>query len=378
MKKFFFFLIALFFILPFTAYAYQDDALKEISSSMKSDIANLENALPDNIKEYLPDDFFESENTVLNPKGLDQSNFLDTVLDILLAGLPTILKYFASTLSVVLIASILNLMKKSFDQEAMQNAFTLCSSVCVSFSVFTGLSKILNSCTNYIQSICNAMTAFAPIMSSMYIMSGNISSAAVSNTGMMLFITILENFIVIAIVPIIKICACFSIIRSTNSDIDISGFSKILKNTFTGITVFTMSIFSFVMSYQSVLAQSNDSLSLRTARFAAGSFIPVIGGAVSDALKTVSSSLSLVKSSCGVIGIIIIAFITLPIIISLFLNKLCFDICAGVSKTLNCTSEATVIEEASSSCSFLLAIVSITCILFIFAITIFIKSDTGI
>lgn len=375
-KKIFVFITVFFIIFAIPANA--KDVTDEISSSIGNELKTFESSLPDNIKEMLPNDFFEGDISSFNYQNFNQQTFMDMVIDLLFANLPDILSSFASMLSVILVASILNIMKKSFDQESMQNAFTICSSVCVSLTVFTKLSNILDDCVDYITTICNSMTAFAPIMSSMYIMSGNISSAAVSNTGIMLFITVLENFIVRSIVPIIKISTCFAIIRSTNPNIDIGGFSKILKNTFTSVTVFTMSIFSFVMSYQNVLAQGNDSLSLRTARFAAGSFIPIVGGAVSDALKTVSSSLSIVKNSCGIIGIIIIACLTLPILISLFLNKLSFDICAGISKTLSCSDEATVIEEASSCCSFLLAIVSITCILFIFSITIFIKSGAGI
>ena len=369
MKKVFIF-ISVFIFLSFTCYA--DDATDKIISSLDGELSNFEASIPNEIKELLPKDFFNGSYD--SASSLNQQDFLEIIGNVLLANLPSILKSFSLILVLIIISSVLNLMKQGFQNDSLGKSFNLCSSLCISAFVFTAVSSILTSTVSYINTLCSVMNAITPVISGIYIMTGNISSAAVSSSGIMLFITLLQNFVVIAIIPIIKICMCFSIIKSISTEIDVSGFSKIIKNTFTTILIFTMTVFSFVMSCQSVLAQGNDSLSLRTAKFAVGSFIPIVGASVSEALKTVSSSLSVVKGSVGVIGIIIIAIITLPALISLYLNKLSFDICTGISKSLSCSNEASVTEEASSICSFLLSIVAITCVLFIFSITIFLKS----
>jgi len=67
----------------------------------------------------------------------------------------------------------------------------------------------------------------------------------------------------------------------------------------------------------------------------------------------------------------------LPIIINLFLNKVSFSILATMSKAIGGQREAAILEEADSVCGFVLTLVCCSCVLFIFALTIFIKTDIG-
>ena len=65
----------------------------------------------------------------------------------------------------------------------------------------------------------------------------------------------------------------------------------------------------FVFSYKSILAQGQDSLSLKTARFAISSFVPIVGSSINEALRAVTSSISILKSSSGIAAIIVIALL---------------------------------------------------------------------
>lgn len=60
------------------------------------------------------------------------------------------------------------------------------------------------------------------------------------------------------------------------------------------------------------LAGAADSVTLRTAKFAAGAVFPVVGGAVSDALSSVQGSMSLLRSSVGGFASIAIMAMLLP------------------------------------------------------------------
>ena len=372
MRKFIF-VIILAFIFAVSANA-TENIQNDILSSIEPDLDKFEQTLPDYVRDVLPDSIFEGDLPSISTD-FNQSTLLDYILNYLLSALPSVLKTFSSLLIIVLVISIFNLFKSSLGSEGIKTAFSLCGSVCMSIAVYQTVESVSDMCIEYMSALCITLTSFAPIMSVMHIMSGAIASAASSYTAMLLFLSIVENFIVIALSPIVKICICFAIVSSIGGGCDLSGISKTIKNTFTGICAFLLSVFSFVMSYQSVLTQGADSLSMRTARFAIGSFIPIVGGFVSESLKTITSSLSFIKSSCGVIAIIVILLMTLPVIISLLLSKLSFEIISGISRALGCEQECKITDEASTLCGFILSIVSITCVVFIFALTIFIKSS---
>ena len=349
----------------------------EIISSIENDLDAFESSLPEYVKEFLPKKIFSGDFSSLINGDINQMSFLDYIVNYLFSCLPIILKSFAGLLALMLVVSIFNTMKASFVSEGLKNAFSMCSTLCVSISVFSSVNLVIDLCVDYIGALCGAMNTFAPIMSALYIMMGAISSASVSNASMMLFLSIVQNFIAISLVPIIKICLCFSIVSSISCGVDLSGISRLIKNTFTWVCAFLISIFSFVMSFQSVLSQGVDTLSLRTARFAIGNFIPIVGGFLGDSLKTISSSISFIKSSCGVVAIIVIVIITLPVIISLLLYRLSFSLLSGVSRALGNNSECSVLDEAYTLCSFILSIVVLMALIFVFALTIFIKSSVG-
>ena len=82
-----------------------------------------------------------------------------------------------------------------------------------------------------------------------------------------------------------------------------------------------MTIFTGLLTIQSITGAATDSLASRTAKFAASSFIPIVGGAVSEAYSTVYGSLGVIRSGAGTIGIIIICIIVLRPIVTILAVK---------------------------------------------------------
>ncbi|MGM9664989.1 MAG: hypothetical protein ACI3XX_00425 [Eubacteriales bacterium] len=350
----------------------------EITSSVQNELNDFKNSLPNEILEYLPSELFEGDFSSLSSGNTVEKTFVNVILNYLFAGIDDVIKSFVAILCVIIIASLFNILQKSFSSDAIKNTFSMFSSLCVSLTVFNICLTLCRGAVYYMQLLCKVMNAFLPVMTTMYIFNGSISTAAASNVSMLLLISVTEGILLVALLPLVKVCMCFSLVGSVNESFNLSGISKVIKNTFTSVIVFVMSVFSFIFSYKNIISQSSDSLSLRTAKFAVSSFIPIVGSSVSDALKTVSSSLALVKSSCGVIAIIVIALIVLPVIISLILNRLSFGICSGIASVIGCEKESKMLDEASSVCGFILALTVCTALLFIFAITVFIKSSAEV
>lgn len=366
-------IFVLFLLFPFAIHA--DEIEKDITSSIENELEEFKDSLPKEIIDFLPDGIFDGNYSLLLEE-IDEKSIWNYIIDYLFLGIGTALKSFSGLFVLILISSIFEMLSSSFSSVALNNTFSICSVLCVALSVFTLCHSLATNVSNYLCIICNVMSAFAPIMVGLQILSGNITSATISNASMVLFISLVENFLVAFMLPLVNLCLMFGCVKAIGG-IEFGGISKLVKTTFTSVTVFTMSIFMFIFSFKNVLSQGADTLTLKTARFAISSFVPLVGASVNDALRTVSSSLSLIKNSCGVIAIIAIALIMLPIIIYLFLNKLSFGLLATIGKMLHCDKQAVILEEASSICVYMLTLVCTSCALFIFTITIFIKTSLG-
>ena len=375
MKKICLFLIffSIFFLFPITSYA--DEISDEITSAIENELENFKNSLPQEVIDFFPENTFDGEFSSLI-EGINEKSIWNYILDYFFLGIGTVVKTFSLILVLILISSIFAMLGSSFSSESLNNTFSICSVLTVALSVFSLCHSLALNVGNYLKIICNVMSSFAPIMAGLQIISGNISSATVTNASMVLFISLIDGFLIAFMLPLVNLCLMFSCVKALGG-IEFSGISKLVKTTFTSVTVFAMSIFMFIFSFKNILSQGADTLTLKTARFAISSFVPLVGASINDALRTVSSSLSLIKNSCGVIAIIAIALIMLPIIIYLFLNKISFGLLATISKMLHCEKQAVILEEADSICLYMLTLVSSSCALFIFAITIFIKTSLG-
>ncbi len=376
MKKFSFFIVIIILFFAFASISYADDVKNEITSNISEELNEFKDSLPEEIIDFLPEGIFNGDFTDLMNEGLDEKSIWNYIIEYFFAGIGAVIKSFSGILVLILISSIFEMLGNSFSNTALCTAFTMCSGLCVALTVFNICNSIAAYVSTYIEILCNVMTSFAPIMAAMQIMSGNISSAAVTNASMVLFISIIDRFLLIFMLPLVNICLMFSCIKALGG-IEFGGISKIVRTTFTSVTVFVMSIFMFIFSFKNILTQGADSLSIKTARFAISAFVPLVGASINDALRTVSSSLSFIKNSCGVLAIICIALIMLPIIIYIFLNKISFGLLSSISKMLHCERQGAILEEADSLCTYMLTLVCCSCALFIFAITIFINTSLG-
>ena len=376
MKRIFiciFMVMSLFF---FSISIFGENITHDIASSISGELSGFKDALPNHVLEYLPKDIFEGNYDSLINGDIDESSLLELSVSYLLAGIDKVLKSFGAILSLIIIISIFNSLSSC--TAGVNNILSLCSTLCISVAVFTVCQQITVMTCEYLNILCGVMKSFIPIIIALLTMSGNISSAAIINGSILLIINLVEGFLIVFMLPLIKMCLSFACIKGAGQGLDFSGISKTVKNTFSSVTVFVMSILMFVLSFRSTLSQSADSLSIKTARFAISSFVPLVGSSVNETLRTVNSSLDLIKKSSGIIGIISLAVLMLPIIINLFLNKLSFSILSSLAKLINVNNESSILDEADSVCGFLLTIVSCTCVLFIFALTIFIKTGVNI
>ena len=119
-----------------------------------------------------------------------------------------------------------------------------------------------------------------------------------------------------------------------------------------------MTIFIGVLSLQRSISVSTDSIALKAVRFAVSSSVPFVGGAVSDALATVKTSVQLIKSGIGSFGIIAGASILLPVLINTLIYKLFLFIGKTIGDIFGNESVTNMIKSGENVMSIILAIIS--------------------
>ena len=97
-----------------------------------------------------------------------------------------------------------------------------------------------------------------------------------------------------------------------------------------------------------------------------------------DTLRVVAGSVEYVKSIVGVGGIMLLAYITLPTLISLLLSRLALLVSATAAQMLGCSRECKLLSELGSVYGFLTGTVAVCASAFAIALGIFVRCTAAV
>lgn len=117
--------------------------------------------------------------------------------------------------------------------------------------------------------------------------------------------------------PAINAMCCMSFL----SCFDVYDFSiklsKTVKTIYISFLGFVATFFSGIVTLKGVLGAGADSLTARGVKFVVGKTLPVVGGAVSESYYALVSSLSLIRNTVGVFGIVTVLVTVLPTLLQI-------------------------------------------------------------
>lgn len=337
-------------------------------------------AIPEDIASVLPEGVFsgsedarlKASETVIAP-----AYFFEVILDMLGFHIKDALHMLARLIGIIILSALANAALKNFSGERIREAFSFCSLSAVLIIVMGEQFGLIRAVDNFLSRLVGLVNAMIPLMGVLYAFAGNVTTAAVSGSSLAFFIAICQNLFSATLMPAVGISLSFSAVSAFSGKSGTQRISSFFKNLYTYGLGLLMSVFALVMSTQNELAAKADSLGARAAKFAVGSFIPIAGGAVGDSLRTVAASAEYIKSSVGGLGIAVIILLVLPLIISLILTRLSLSLSAAVAGMLGCEKEERLLSEVGGACGYMLAVCALCSVLFIYALTLFIRCNSA-
>ena len=341
---------------------------------------NMLDAIPEEVAELFPSELFSSNTEDISDGAKRLTDFayiINAVFSVLGLELNASLKLFATLMGILVLSAVMNALKSSFRSTGVSEVFSICSSAGIFLAVISTQYSIISSVSGFFSRICTFANAMLPLMGALYAMGGNVSSAVANHSSLMIFMSIVENFCAKTVLPISGVCIAFAA-ASLFSDVSLGGLAASFKKLYTNTLTFIMIVFGTVMAAQNLLASKADNLAGKTAKFAVGNLIPIVGSALAGTLGTISTSIEYIRSSVGVIGIMAVALMLLPTVVTLLITKLVISMASGAAEILGCHKEAKIIGEMSGINGFLLAASCICSVAFIFMLTLFAKCSSAV
>ena len=172
--------------------------------------------------------------------------------------------------------------------------------------------------------------------------------------------------------PAVTLCLAFSVSGALNRGgaMAISGLGAVVKRCIVFVTTLISTALTVIMSFQTVLAKSSDTVLLRSLRFAAGSVVPVVGGTVSEVAGGYLSGISAVRGALGTVCAVSVVICSVPIIVKLFAFKIGMGAVALLAQAMGCDAY-TDIKEIGSVTDLLSAITVLTAVTLTISVGVF-------
>ena len=156
-------------------------------------------------------------------------------------------------------------------------------------------------------------------------------------------------------------------------------FLSAVKKLVIWVLGIVMTLFTGLLSIQSFAGAAADNLSARAVKFAASSFIPVIGGSVSEAYSAVKGSIGVIRTSVGVIGVIIMSVIVAKPLLTLLAVKLAVWIGATINDIFGISNSGGLLKSINSVLSIGVSILAAYSIMFVISTSVVIMTamNTG-
>ncbi|MBE6538216.1 MAG: hypothetical protein E7671_01965 [Ruminococcaceae bacterium] len=336
--------------------------------------------IPEEIVPFLPEGIFSGsiEDGAEAAKELTApESFFKVILNMLGFRIKDAFLMLARLIAIVLLSSLATTMLKSVCGEVINEAFSFCSAAVIVTAITLEQAGLIKMVHTFLERLLAFVNSMIPIMGALYAAGGNVSTAASSTSSLGFFIAVCENLCAYTLMPIVGICLAFSAASAFSSEVSLGEISGNFKKVYTYGLGLLMAVLALVMGVQNHLSAKADSLGARAAKYAVGSFIPIVGGTVGDSLRTVAASVEYIRSSVGGIAIAVILLLLLPSLISLALGRGAINISAMLAKMLGCEREGKLLSEISNVYGYMIAVSSICSVLFIYVLTLFVKCSAA-
>ena len=310
------------------------------------------------IEEALPDEAAsELEGLGISPSGgaenLNAENVFEKLWEYICGEAAKPLAMLVSVIGVIILSALIHSMQG--EENDVSAAFTAVGTLACSGIICTSFGAAISGAKTAVEGLGTFLSVYVPVFAGIMAANGQTATAAAYNGIITVAVEALCQLFTLIILPLASCVMGISVAGSFDPDLRINSIAEAVKKLVNWCLALVMTIFTGILSVQSFVGAAADSAAMRAAKFTVSGAVPIVGGAVSDALMTVKSSVGVIKASAGSFGIIASAAVMLPSIISLFLFRLVFVVSSALSDTFGTSRITALLKSGESVMSIVIA-----------------------
>ena len=306
------------FISPSPAYAAQseEEIFEQLDESVKDQLEDLDMSALDDLLAQLGEDgqtifggnsFAEKVQSVLDGEFIqDGGGFIESFFKLLFSEILDMLPLLASIAVIAILCGLVSHMKAGFMSESTgQIVFFVCFAVVVVLALVCAVN-LVNVAGDAINGMKKQMNAAFPILLTLMAGIGGTVSVKAYQPAVALLSGGVVEIVSTVVLPLFIFTLVFSVVGNLSKSVRLGKLTDFFKSASTTVLAVTFTVFTAFLAVQGLAAGSFDGVSIRAAKFATKSYIPILGGYLADGLDLILAGSVLIKNSVGVAGLLLL------------------------------------------------------------------------
>ncbi len=328
-------------------------------------------------REYLPDTntpslvqmIFSKESGKFNLTNVISGFFKFILHEIIVNG-----KLLGTIILLTIFASILENFQNSFDKSSISKVATAITFLVLIIIAINSFYLAAHYAKVAIQGMMDFLIALIPILLALLTSMGNITSATLFHPLIIFMVNMSGTLIFFFIFPLLFFSTLLDLISMISERYKLTRLAKLMKQIGIGLLSAFLTIFLGVLSVQGAVTSVSDGLTIRTAKYVTGNFVPVVGKMFSDAAETVVGASLLLKNGIGIVGSLIILFIAVFPALKIVVLSIIYKLSSAVLQPLGNATIISTLNTIGNSLLYLFAALATVGLMFFLAITIIVTA----
>lgn len=276
----------------------------------------------------------------------------------------------AQIIVLAVLAALLQNMQSAFESEATGKLANSVVYLVLVGMALTGFGLAVATAKQLMDTLSGFMMAILPALLAVLAAMGGITSAAIFHPVMATFVSMAANLMVMVVFPLIFLAAVLDIVSGLNENFKLTNLSGLFRQGAMYVQGLMFTIFLGTVAVKGAAGAVADGVTMKTAKFFIGSFIPVVGKSLADASDLIFGSTILLKNALGMAGVAAIFFVTAFPLLKIMSLVLVYQVSGALVEPVGAGAIAKMLGTMAKSLQLIFASVAVVALMFFVSITV--------
>ncbi len=296
------------------------------------------------------------ESVISGEYVINSSNFFSGVGGLFWNDIKKYVPLVASIIAIAILGGMIEALKPATTGKSIGNIVNFVTYGFVIVILGSAMFEVINTVKSSLGTIKSIFDAIFPILMTILTALGGSVSVGLYQPAVALLSNLIICLMTYILLPIFVFSVVFSIVGNLSNNLKLDKFVSFLQGMFKWTIGLCFTIFLGFLSIQGLVANTVDGLSIKTAKYALKSYVPIVGGYISDGFSVILASGTLIKNAIGGVGLLLLMSTVVVPILSTVVFMLSLRFVAGVIEPIGDKKIANFVSEISKSLSMLVAL----------------------